>query len=569
MQKKTKGIWKIKLGLGIVGKIELLKLNIASKNARKSQASTLRRILKDAQNTVYGIEHNFSEILKAKTAEELFERYRKEVKINSYSDFVPYIERHKNGEADVLFKGKPELYATTSGTTNTPKWIPITKKYKRTVFQAMNECWFHLCLKYRPHCSDGKCVTIVGKSVEGVAPDGTLYGSISGIVQRDIPNFLKVIYSAPSEIFHISDYKSRYYAIMRMGIMQNVTWIITPNPSTLIEMQNNVNEFFDEYVNDIEKGTISNKVDIPDYIREALLKEIVPEPERAAELRELKEKYGNVLPKHYWPNLQVISTWMCGNTNVYLKKIQNSFPDHTLFFEMAYFATEAKCGNVIDPHTKDTTLFCHKLYFEFILESEINNENPKVYQADELEIGKRYNVIVTTPSGLYRYDMTDIVTVTGTYNQFPKIQFLQKSNGIISLTGEKLSERQFIHAVHDTEKLTNTSLRFFVAFADVNESCYSFYYEFNDEDVSQEFANKFTEMIDENLKGYNSEWREKRNSNRIKDNKTFILQRESFETFKARCIDLGYRDGQFKLNFLMQDEKRHNMFKQLIKKISR
>ena len=76
-------------------------------------------------------------------------------------------------------------------------------------------------------------------------------------------------------------------------------------------------------------------------------------------------------------------------------------------------------------------------------------------------------------------------------------------------------------------------------------------------------------MIDENLKGYNSEWREKRNSNRIKDNKTFILQEESFETFKARCIDLGYRDGQFKLNFLMQDEKRHNMFKQLIKNISR
>jgi hypothetical protein len=39
---------------------------------------------------------------------------------------------------------------------------------------------------------------------------------------------------------------------------------------------------------------------------------------------------------------------------------------------------------------------------------------------------------------------------------------------------------------------------------------------------------------------------------------------QSFEKFKAQCIAEGARDGQFKMNLLMQDEKRHAKFKQLV-----
>ena len=38
----------------------------------------------------------------------------------------------------------------------------------------------------------------------------------------------------------------------------------------------------------------------------------------------------------------------------------------------------------------------------------------------------------------------------------------------------------------------------------------------------------------------------------------------SFERFKEMCIKEGSRDGQFKMNLLMQDEKRHAKFKQLV-----
>lgn len=50
---------------------------------------------------------------------------------------------------------------------------------------------------------------------------------------------------------------------------------------------------------------------------------------------------------------------------------------------------------------------------------------------------------------------------------------------------------------------------------------------------------------------------------RVKDPITHRLQHESFETFKAQCIAEGARDGQFKMNLLMQDDKRHAKFKNL------
>ena len=64
-------------------------------------------------------------------------------------------------------------------------------------------------------------------------------------------------------------------------------------------------------------------------------------------------------------------------------------------------------------------------------------------------------------------------------------QFIQKINGIISLTGEKLHERQFIEAVRQAEKETNLPTKFFVGFADIEQSTYHFYYEFADTSIDQ------------------------------------------------------------------------------------
>lgn len=562
---KTKNVGLINFCLGCAGKIQLAKVNKAARNCKKSSEKTLRAILEYAKDTEWGKAHNFSQILATSNAEELFESWQKNVPPADYEDFRPYVERHKNGEANILFPGKPKMYATTSGTTKEPKWIPITNEYYDNIYNKMTKIWLYTFMMHRPKCFEGPAISIVGKAIEGNAPDGTVYGSVSGVTRRDIPNFVKPIHSAPADVFDIKDYTARYYTIMRIGIEQNVHIIITANPSTIVEMQNNVNQFFDDYVTDIENGTLNEKLDIAPEIRAALAPCFKPNPERAQELRDLKAKYGNVLPKHYWPDMQVLTTWKCGNTKVYMEKFKESFPEKCLYQEFSYFASECRTGLVLNGQN-DTVLFPHMHYFEFIKAEDIDNPNPKFYQLHELEVGKQYSVFVTTFAGLYRYNMNDLVEVTGRYKTIPTIQFIQKINGIISMTGEKLHERQFIEAVHMAEEETGIKTKFFVGFADIDNSVYHFYYEFENVDLPEAEMNKFNETVDAMLKKVNCEYEAKRDSLRIALPVPHAMQKESFETYKERCILQGARDGQFKLNLLMQDEKRHAMFKELIRK---
>jgi hypothetical protein len=552
----------IKLALNFVGKKGIAELDRASKKPEKAQEKVLRSFLEESKDTVYGKERCFADILAAR-GPDFFRLYRKKVPINNYEDIRPYVDRHKQGEPNVLFPGKPRMYGTTSGTAREPKWIPITRRYYREVYQEMNRLWFYTLIRNKPETFSGKVLSIVGKAVEGAAPDGTLYGSISGISQRDIPRFMRVLHTAPADVFRIADYKARYYTIMRTGIEQNVTLIITANPSTLVEMVNNANEFYDEYVNDIRQGTLSRRVEIAGEIRAVLEPRLRPNPERAEELRALKNRYGRVLPKHYWPNMQIVNVWMCGNTRVYLEKVKGAFPERAFFHEFGYFSTECKAGLVLKSNTLDTVVFGHKTYWEFIRASD-ESANPQIYQLWEVKQGERYYPVITTSAGLYRYDMNDIVEVSGFYNGFPLIRFIQKGNGVISMTGEKLHEQQFIEAVRSAQKDMDLPLDFFVGFANLEKSNYQFYYEFADRKVTGYRAGEMSARVDRYLGEFNDEYKNKRDSNRVKAPDTFLLVPNSFEKFKSACIDLGYRDGQFKLNLLMQDEKRREMFKSLV-----
>ena len=549
--------------LGMAGGIQYLKLKSVSRNPRRASEQTLRGILNYAKDTVYGREHHFADILAAKDDKELYALYQKYVPAQEYEALRPYVERHKQGEANVLFPGKPIMYATTSGTTKEPKWVPITDVYLNSVYGKMTKVWLFNFIKNRPKVFTGKIVSIVGKVIEGYAPDGTVFGSVSGVTQRDCPKFVKKLYASPADVFSITDYNARYYAIMRMGIERNITLIVTANPSTIVEMQNNVNEFYDQYVDDIEHGTLNKDLNISPEIRAAIQPYLKPNPERAAELRALKQKYGTVLPKHYWPNLQILNTWKCGNTKVYVDKFQNSFPEQMLHQEFGYFSSECRFGLVLDD-TNNTVLFPHFHYYEFIEEHDLENEHPHFLQLHELEQGKRYCPFVTTYAGLYRYNMNDLVEVGPNFENTPTVHMIQKVNGIVTMTGEKLHERQFIEAVHTAEKELQMPVKFFVGFADLSISAYHFYYEFENLATTQQQAEQFTQKVDQVLQQSNIEYKAKRESFRVKDPVTHRLQRESFEHFKAQCIAEGARDGQFKMNLLMQDEKRHAKFKTLV-----
>ena len=161
--------------------------------------------------------------------------------------------------------------------------------------------------------------------------------------------------------------------------------------------------------------------------------------------------------------------------------------------------------------------------------------------------------------------MNDLVEVGGKYYNTPTVHMVSKVNGIVSLTGEKLYEPQFMDAVHQAEDETKIKTKFFVGFADVEESKYHFYYEFEDEKISQEQAEEFTKVVDEKLQQINIEYESKRQSFRLHAPETHILLSNAYARFKAACLKDGFRDGQFKFNLLMQDEKRRSRFNLLLR----
>ena len=573
MANKTKTpSWLATLLLQIAGSIHYKKLVKASKNPKEASAKTLRGILEYGKDTEYGKEHDFGYILSATDDKELYRRYVEKVAPSDDEDFRPYIDRHKNGAENVLIPGKPLIYATTSGTTKEPKWIPITDKYLKNIYGRMTKVWLYNYIKNRPKVFYGKILAIVGKAVEGYAPDGTCFGSVSGVTRRDCPGFVKELYSNPSEVYGIKDYKARYYTLMRMAIEEDISLIVTANPSTVVEMQKNVDEFFDLYVEDIEKGTLNESFNIEKEIRDAILPYLSPNPQRAKELREIKAKAnGRPLPKHFWPNLQILNTWKCGNTSIYLDKFKDSFPQTMLHQEFGYFSSECRFGLVMD-ETNYSTLFPHYHFYEFLGEEDIDKLNDaeamktaKFYQLHELEQGKRYCPFVTTYAGLYRYNMNDLLEVGTPFLNTPRVFLIQKINGIVTMTGEKLHESQFIEAVTQAAAETKKEVKFFIGFADLSISAYHFYFEFADQNTSQAECDEFTKVVDQHLRKQNIEYVAKRDSGRVGDPIGHCLVENAFERFKAACIAKGARDGQFKLNLLLQDEKRHEMFKTLVK----
>ena len=557
--------WLINTALWLVGGRQRMRLNFWSKHPKHAAERTLRDILTISRNTVYGKEHHFDRILSATNADDLFRLYRQYVPVNdSFESLRPYVERHKNGEENILFPGKPDMYATTSGTTAEPKWVPMTHKYLKDVYGKMTHVWIWNFICHRNRIFGGHLFTTVGKELEGYAPDGTIFGSVSGVLVRDVPSIIKKHYTAPACVMSIDDYAARNYTLMRLALQyRDVTLWATANPSTILELLRAMNENTEEMIEDIEKGTLSWNFDISDYIREQLVPYMSPQPERAQELRELLKEHGKLEPKHFWPWLQLLSTWKCGNTKIYMEKYLDQFNwDKTMYQELGYIATECRFGFSLDD-TNESVLFPHFHYYEFVEESELDSTHKRFRQIYELEQGKRYCAYVTTYSGLFRYNMNDLVEVGGTFYKTPTIHMISKVNGIVSMTGEKLYEPQFIDAVHKAEEEMEIKTKFFVGFADIHDSKYHFYFEFENEKIDQKTADEFAKVVDRKLQEINNEYESKRASFRLHEPQAHILLNNAYARFKAACLRDGFRDGQFKFNLLMQDDSRRRKFDQI------
>jgi len=179
--------------------------------------------------------------------------------------------------------------------------------------------------------------------------------------------------------------------------------------------------------------------------------------------------------------------------------------------------------------------------FEFIEVRDGDDHVPEPVMLGDLCQGRKYQVLVTTRSGLYRYAMNDIVEVTGWFNCVPTIRFVQKGKGVTNITGEKLYEHQVVEAVETVLKASGLVCEFYVMLADVHTGGYTLYLE--QVAVPSSFANQ----VDDQLARLNVEYRAKRESGRLQALRVLPLRAGTAEAYRSHCVARGQRDAQFKL----------------------
>ncbi|HZC78219.1 MAG TPA: GH3 auxin-responsive promoter family protein, partial [Ktedonobacterales bacterium] len=131
-----------------------------------------------------------------------------------------------------------------------------------------------------------------------------------------------------------------------------------------------------------------------------------------------------------WPQLDLISCWTDATSARPLERMRRRFP-HVEVQGKGLLATEGIVSvpflGVPAPAAAVTSHF-----LEFL-------DGVNSYLVHELEVGKQYEVVLTTGGGLYRYRLRDLVRVEGYLHRTPLLRFTGRADGVIDLAGEKLS----------------------------------------------------------------------------------------------------------------------------------
>ncbi|MFH1305103.1 MAG: GH3 auxin-responsive promoter family protein [Candidatus Omnitrophota bacterium] len=504
----------------------------------------LLEFLKRNKNTEYGRKYGFSEI---KTIAE----FQRLVPLSNYEQLRPYVDRMTGGEKNILTSDDPIFYAITSGSTGVAKLVPVTR-YSQAKKRDVMDLWLYYISRDHPESFDGKVLAIVSPSDDGLTESGVPYGAESGHGYKSLPRSVKKIYALPYEIFTIRDYDARYYAILRVGIECDVTNIATMTPSTIILLCNKIEKIQDDLIRDIQEGTLKKDLNILPDTRKAIEETLKPNPKRAAELRSILKEKGRLLPKHIWPRLCLIECWKQGTVGLYLKGFPEFFGDVPVR-DFGYFSSEARCSIPISDKGAGGILAVKGNFYEFIPREDIEKKEKRTLLCDQLEKGREYFIILTTPGGLYRYRIDDVIRVDEFYNKTPVIEFVQKGINVTSVTGEKLYESQVVKAVDNALDEINLGVEFFTALIQLgNISRYVFLVEFN-APLSYSKKKEFLEAVERELCLLNEEYKFNRTAQELDCPVLRIVRRGDFEKFREKKVQEGMHDGQFKIPQLTTD----------------
>lgn len=364
----------------------------------------------------------------AQTAEEWLQN----APITSYNDYRPYVEESMAGAKDVLYCDETQAYILTSGTTGTPKVFADSVSGNFAKLLVMRLRGFYTRTAF-PITGDhtAKNLTFSNYAGLGCADDGKPILRASGSTARSLRRYTDDMNIIPTQFWEFMDVdpRSRDYMIALMALSEpNLAKVFANNLAHFGRMMSQVSAKAQQMIDDIRTGAIS--VDIPDDVCEYMRGVLAPNPQRADELQSILNERGSLSGKEgmraMWPRFALVSGWLNGPTGRDARQVIRHLPSGVGAFAMGYGSSEGKWNIPLKPATAFGAAAPFSAVYEFL-----DIRTGKLRRARDVHRGRFYELVVTTYSGLVRYNMQDVVYVEGFTGNTPIFAFCGKTSEIV------------------------------------------------------------------------------------------------------------------------------------------
>ena len=429
-------------------------------DAEEIQRKVLARLLREAAQTAYGRDHGFGEI-------RSYEEFSRTVPVNTYEELKGFIDRMRHGERDVLWKGRVEWYAKSSGTTNDKsKFIPVSSAGLHDTHYAGGTDAVALYLHSHPESRlfDGRALILGGSHQSNYNLPGSLVGDLSAILIENINPVVNLFRVPKKRVALLSDFEEKRDLIAREALRKNVT----------------------------------NLSGVPSWMMGVITRVL--------------ELSGKQYLDEVWPNLEVFFHGGIAFTP-YRELYHSLIRSPRMHYMETYNASEGFFGlqsDLADPAM--LLMLDYGVFYEFIPLEDVGKEQPQVVPLWEVETNRNYAIFITTSCGLWRYQIGDTVRFTQTRPY--KFVISGRTKSFINAFGEELIVDNAEQGLAEACQQTGAQVREYTAapvFMDETGKCrHQWVIEFTKMPAN---VGEFATILDRALQNVNSDYEAKRYKN--------------------------------------------------------
>lgn len=507
------------------------------------QHKVLQAKIQLAAGSRFGGDHGFSSIRDVAD-------FRRQLPITDFEYYRPYVEAVCAGDSRALFgpRIRVRMFALTSGTTDQPKHIPITDEFVRSYKRGW-KIWGLQTHADHPELLTQDYVHLVSDWQQSRTSGGVWCGNISGLAAETRPAIVRRPFVVPPQVGKISDWTNRQYVALRLSLASpRVGMIITANPLTLVSLAHLADQKKESLLRDLRDGTLTLPSQSPNNLAPQLMHRIRRvDRGRCSELESIIDRTGHLFPRDFWPQLSVVAVWMGGPVGAFVPEVRELYGD-CAFRDHGLSASEGRMTIPLQDESNCGILDYESNYYEFIPESEYENEHPAILEAHELQEGESYYLLLTNAGGLFRYNIHDVVRCVGFVGKSPLLAFLHKGAHCTNMAGEKLTEYQVATAIRNGFGELNRTVET-VMLVPVMGSPPK--YVLLVEESKIDFAEQLARKIDNHLSSLNCEYQDRIQTRRLQPIQTQRIPPGSWDWLRDRKIALrGGSQEQYKHAFL-------------------